>query len=253
MADAEVKLVYVQAKDGVPADEAFFKAWEGFRKRRVPCELFVPEQLEVDELSLSRETLVAGAIRVVESALKKLGVTIPPADNLPDKLANYRGRTIRRMKWAKLRAEAEATGLPTPLFVKPYRRNKGFPSIAVFSLDDITDHPLNDHDEVLVAEYVVFLTEWRCFVCNEEILQLSHYQGDPLQFPDVEVIKAAISDFGNDAPSGYGIDFGVLESGRTVLVEVNEGYSLASYGLNSVEYAEILQSRWLQLTSNLRA
>jgi hypothetical protein len=26
----------VQAQDGVPSDEAFFKAWDGFRKRRIP-------------------------------------------------------------------------------------------------------------------------------------------------------------------------------------------------------------------------
>jgi hypothetical protein len=48
-------------------------------------------------------------------------------------------------------------------------------------------------------------------------------------------------------PAGYGIDFGVLTDGRTVLVEVNEGYSLSPYGLESTEYAELLEARWLQL------
>ena len=31
------------------------------------------------------------------------------------------------------------------------------------------------------------------------------------------------------------------------LVEVNDGYSLSPYGLESMEYAELLEARWLQL------
>jgi hypothetical protein len=233
MTKIEITEVFVQAKDGVPIDEAFFKAWDGFCKRGVSCKLVETAQLEDGSVPLSRSTLVAGAIRVVESALNSLGVNLPPADNLPECLTEYRGRSVRKTTWGRLRAETQSNGIPNPLFVKPFRQNKGFPSIAVFSSDDISGHPLNDDDEVLVAEYVVFLTEWRCFVCNGEILQLSHYQGDPLCFPDPDVIRNAIKDFGDRAPAGYGIDFGVLVGGRTVLVEVNEGYSLGSYGLNS--------------------
>lgn len=34
----------------------------------------------------------------------------------------------------------------------------------------------------------------------------------------------------SDAPNGYGIDFGVTDDGRTLLIEVNDGYALGSYG-----------------------
>jgi hypothetical protein len=40
-----------------------------------------------------------------------------------------------------------------------------------------------------------------------------------------------------------------MTDNRTVLVEVNEGDSLNSYGLESMEYAELLESRWLELVS----
>ena len=240
--------VYVQAQDGVPSDEAFFKAWDGFRKRGITCELFEPSQLKDGSLTLSRDTLVAGAIRVVEDSLMSLGVTVPPADNLPECLSDYRGRQVRKSTWGQLRKETQTNGIPEPLFVKPFSRNKGFPSIAVFSEEDITGHPLGDDDEILVAEYVVFLSEWRCFVCRGEIMEACHYQGEPFCFPDDQVIRNTVADFGDQAPAGYGIDFGILSDGRTVLVEVNEGYSLGSYGLNSVEYAELLEARWQELT-----
>jgi hypothetical protein len=88
------------------------------------------------------------------------------------------------------------------------------------------------------------------FVCRGDITEVCHYQGDPLRFPDARVIRNAIAEFGERAPAGYGIDFGVMDNGRTVLVEVNEGYSLGSYGLNSVEYAELLEARWFELTAS---
>lgn len=106
---------------------------------------------------------------------------------------------------------------------------------------------LPDSHEVLVSEYVVFASEWRCFVCRGQVLELCHYSGDMFRYPDPAVIKSAIADFRNEAPAGYGIDFGVLTDGRTVLVEVNDGYALGSYGLNSTEYSELLEARWLEL------
>ena len=84
----KLKLAFIQAEGGIPASDTFFRAWEGFRKRRVPCELFEPQQLRNGSLPLSRDTLVAGGVPVVEDALKALGISVPPADNLPACLAS---------------------------------------------------------------------------------------------------------------------------------------------------------------------
>jgi hypothetical protein len=128
------------------------------------------------------------------------------------------------------------------------RRNKGAPSIAVYGADDIAAaSSLPDCHEVLVSEYVIFASEWRCFVCRGKILDLCRYQGDVFAYPDARVVKNAVSDYSRIGLAGYGIDFGVLTNGQTVLVEVNEGYSLGPYGLESTEYAELLEARWLQL------
>ncbi|AMV28118.1 hypothetical protein VT84_27175 [Gemmata sp. SH-PL17] len=241
-----IKLAYIQSQNGIPATDSFYRAWDGFRKRGVRCELFEPSQLEA--LPLARDTLVAGGVPVVEAALTKLGVPVPVADNLPACLAKYRGRKVWSSTWGTLRSEYGQKVPSEPLWVKPLRRNKGFPSVAVYDADDMPDAArLPDGHEVLVSEYVTFVSEWRCFVRNGQVLDVCRYQGDVFHYPDPQIIKNAIADHSPIAPAGYGIDFGVLTTGRTVLVEVNEGYSLNPYGLESMEYSELLEARWIEL------
>jgi hypothetical protein len=244
----KIKLAYIQAQNGIPAAESFYRAWDGFRKRGVRCELFEPKQLEQGTLPLARDTLVAGGVPVVEAALAALGIAVPVADNLPACLTKYRGRKVWSATWGELRTQYAKKGPPEPLWVKPLRRNKGFPSVAVYDADDMPDaERLPDTHEVLVSEYVTFVSEWRCFVRGGQILDLCRYHGDVFRYPDPQVIKDAIADYSRIAPAAYGIDFGVLTTGRTVLVEVNEGYSLNPYGLEAMEYSELLEARWVQL------
>lgn len=240
----KVNLAFVQAENGVPATDPFYRAWDGFRKRGVRCEPF--EAAKLSGLPLARDTIVVGGVPVVEAALAAIGVTVPPADNLPECLAKYRGRRVWTSTWGELRAKYGKSGPPEPLWVKSLRRNKGAPSLAVYEAEDI-DTSLPDAHEVLVSEYVTFVSEWRCFVRGGQVIDLCRYQGDVFRFPDAAVVKAAVADHARVAPAGYGIDFGVLTNGQTVLVEVNEGYSLNPYGLESMEYAELLEARWLQL------
>lgn len=53
---------------------------------------------------------------------------------------------------------------------------------------------------------------------------------------------------------GYGTallankDFGVDDFGRTLLIEVNDGYALGNYGLSPKQYAEMTMNRWKEIT-----
>ena len=44
------------------------------------------------------------------------------------------------------------------------------------------------------------------------------------------------------------MDFGVTDKGETVLIEVNDGFAVASYGLFHIDYAKFLSARWAELT-----
>lgn len=247
----QITRAYIQAQNGVVTNVSTFKAWEGFRKRGIPCELFDQQQVYQRTLPLARHTLVAGGVPVVEAALTTLGISVPVADNLPECLARYRGRKVWHSTWGELRAQFAKQGPHDPLFVKPLRRNKAFPAVALFDEADLLDvESVDDAQEVLVADYVVFVAEWRCFVRQGQVLDLCRYEGDVFRYPDPDVVKAALADHRPHAPQAYAIDFGVLTDGRTVLVEVNDGYSLGPYGLESVEYSELLETRWLELMAS---
>lgn len=62
------------------------------------------------------------------------------------------------------------------------------------------------------------------------------------------VVEAAVIAY-QDAPKAYALDIGVTDQGATLVVEVNEGYSISSYGLPSLRYAKFLSARWAELTN----
>ena len=242
----KIKHVFIQSTNGSPEDEAFHKAWHGFRKRRVDCTLVDAATIESGSLQLTPSTLVAGGLRTVESAMKQIGMRMPVANNLPDELSDFFGRKVSKTTLAETRTHWRATN-GEPCFLKPLDQNKLFPAIALFDKDDLASlDSLSDDVRVIVSEYVLFESEWRVFVVDGEILGLSHYQGDCFTFPDSTTIKSAVRQF-KSAPAGYGIDFGILSNGQTVLVEANDGYSLGSYSLNSVDYSRLLEARWNEL------
>ncbi|MMZ69751.1 hypothetical protein D1872_326510 [compost metagenome] len=52
------------------------------------------------------------------------------------------------------------------------------------------------------------------------------------------------------APAGYAVDFGVLSTGQTALVELNDGFSIGAYdGIEAGLYWEVIQARWQELIS----
>ena len=63
---------------------------------------------------------------------------------------------------------------------------------------------------------------------------------------DRKVIDAAVKAFPN-MPAGCALDFGVTDDGRTLLIEMNDGYSLGTYGLEATLYARLLTARWAEL------
>lgn len=90
------------------------------------------------------------------------------------------------------------------------------------------------------------MSEFRVFVMHGEILGVRHYAGDPLVFPDPDRVRAAVAAYA-DAPASYALDMGVVEDGRTLLVEVNDAYATGCYGLAPVHYAAFIEARWVEL------
>ena len=85
-----------------------------------------------------------------------------------------------------------------------------------------------------------------------DIVSIDHYDGDAAVALDRVVVTQAVADYrqSGEAPAAYGIDFGVLESGETALIEANEGYALGAYGISGAAYTEMMFARWAQLLAS---
>ena len=99
---------------------------------------------------------------------------------------------------------------------------------------------------VYVTRPIKILAEYRCYVLRREVLALNFYKGDWAVFPDPAVVAAMVEQY-EECPVAYGLDVGVLDDGKTVLIEVNDFCCLGNYGIRPTPYAAAIAARWEQL------
>jgi hypothetical protein len=236
---------YIQNKEGQPTNANTFNAREGFRLLGVSTVDFEAAALET--LPLSPATIVCGYVGVVHRALELIGAPRPHFHPAPAALNSWFGRSIRETTLGEVRAMTE------PIFVKPLFQHKEFTGyVRRGDLDDSsrTAH-LDDDFAVLVSDVVRFLSEWRCFVIGGRCVGARPYAGELLpSTPDWSVLDPIITKLGPAAPAAYSVDLGVTDRGQTLIVELNDAYALASYGLPAVPYAQLLEARWIELVAS---
>lgn len=242
------RIAFVQRQEsGEPYSANGTAAARGFEMLGYNVQLF--ERSEVDKLLLTPETVVVGGVGTIRAALARIGVTPPAPLNLPSALEPYWGRRIRSSSIGSLLRDS-----CFPVFVKPMAFSKLFNGRIVRAATDLEAlltpregfPEVTEETPVQVQEVVCFLSEWRAFVIRGIVQGLNNYSGDPLRFPSANIIRAAVGAFTN-APAGYAADFGVSDDGRTLLVEVNDGYALGLGGLVADRYALLLKARWVEM------
>jgi hypothetical protein len=108
---------------------------------------------------------------------------------------------------------------------------------------------------VWIAEPVRFVSEWRAYVAGGQLLDLclADHGGDANAMPDQTIIEDALQRLTaqRGTPAGYVIDFGVLETGETALIEMNDGFSMGAYaGVSPDAYWAVTVSRWAELVAS---
>lgn len=236
--------VHIQkAGDGDFHNPNAFLAFDGFRKMGWEVAYY---QHGRDLTGNALDEVVVGYIDDVKSALYNLGIRELPSLNYPEELTEYLGRRI----WTSTINTIANNPHLWNVFVKPIHDLKQFTGVWVRSAKDLIGCGNQEKDiEVWCSEPVNFVGEWRCFVRYGILLDARPYKGKHWRCHlDWRRVEKAIQDY-RSAPHGYTIDFGVTDKGETLLVEVNEGYSIGAYGLQSTDYAKLLSARWAQLTN----
>lgn len=113
--------------------------------------------------------------------------------------------------------------------------------------DSGTIRHLIDADTLyVVSERVTFVSEWRLFVHEDEIISCENYVGDALAFPDAGTIREMMSAYAEAShPRAYTLDIGVIErDGRrqTVPIEVHPFVACGLYGMYDMLIPEMLEA-----------
>ena len=224
-------------------DPSCYAAYTGCRELEIPVEPYKVVYSITDE---DPRNPVVGTVDDVRVALDTFGVKLDPLD-YPDELIPFMGRKVWQSTLFTITSHPE----DWHVFVKPVEDIKRFHGTVLDKSEDLIKlgGGLEDID-VWCSTKVHFVSEWRLWVLEGEIVGLNPYKGRWDVFPDPEVLKKAVAAY-HHAPAGYALDFGVTDDGRTLLVEVSDGYGLASFGLKSVKYMKVLNARWQELVKDV--
>jgi hypothetical protein len=245
MKNLEIEKAYIQLYKGEFVTEATFVAFMGCEQLGINCIKF--DLADIATLDITKNTPVFGGITAVRHALTQMGIKPPEPLDIPEELIQYTQRDIQFNTLSYFMKNGKF-----PLFVKP-RKAKLFTGMIVSSADELSFLSqldlAGDEQDLIASSVVKFVAEFRVFVANGEIYDCRSYSGKWNVNPDYDFIENVIKNY-TSAPDGYVIDFGVTDSGKTLLIEANDGYSFGSYGLNPTAYFKISIARWNQMVGN---
>lgn len=233
-----MRILIKASAEGFPETESGYCAYQGFSALGFRPVLYK----NISELAGCRQDdLVIGGVSVVRDRLASYGITVQEYD-YPEELSEFLGRHI----WTDTLSSVLLKPGSRPVFVKPVR-DKMFTGTVLHSEKDAFQiRGVSPDEPVLCSEPVIFRREWRAFVRYGKIFDVRPYRGDWDVCYDPSVLDNAVKAF-RSAPAGYAADFGVTEDGRTLLVEINDGFALGCYGADPVQYAKLLSARWCEL------
>lgn len=199
-----------------------------------------------------------GSVEFVRAALALAAFAEPPNMGYPPELLEFLGRTVSRV------SAKEARESKNPIFIKPHTTKKftGFVFRPGSQREDHSEHyaeqlealyRVPDAEAVWCCAPVSFLSEWRFYVRGRKIWGSARYDAEGLDSapePVAAVVQAALECLVTVEPCA--LDFGVLASGETVLVEANDFWALGLYGneVSKSQYLECLQERWAEIAQN---
>ena len=175
------------------------------------------------------DTCPCGSVEFVLECLKLRDIDIKPM-NVPESLFKYAGRKIKNGTF---------NDLPYYDFIKSNEKIKGITGfIDSFSLSNF-----KYNEFVQLSEEIEILSEYRCFVFQNELVGIKHYTGDFKIFPNISTIENMIKDFTN-SPISYTIDVGIKDNGETIVIECHDFFSCGLYGFNDYKLLPLMFYRW---------
>jgi hypothetical protein len=233
-------------------DRDMLDLYDGYLELCQPTKFFKEFEVVTNKELIGRNDVFCGHVNICKQIWKNLGLKIPELDCYPKELKEYFGRNIRKMDFLNcynLMVENEENFGET-YFIKPIKNKlfTGFTCTTAKEAIKVKDiSPCTFNTMVYMCSYVKFDAEFRAYVFKNKIVDVFRYWGDNWS---VTVDKAKVEHMVSLVPNPpvfYSLDFGIDDKGRTLLVEINDGYALGNYGLGPKQYAEMSMARWKEI------
>lgn len=232
---------YVQQQYGQWLNDNCYATWYGLTRMGYEVHPFTMDNIPQD---ITKDTVCHGGINTIRKIFDQLGIEQAPVHNPQDYLPQYCNRNFEETTIGKINTEEREY----PYFIKPMEDHKLFTGFVIKNyMDKGRLYGLPIDTKILVSEYVNMVSEYRCFVNRGKLVGSKNYTGDFTKNIDYDIVNRAIEDYKEHAPISYSIDFAVTDKGETILIEINDGFALGSYGLNPITYSKMIIDRWNEL------
>jgi hypothetical protein len=232
--------VWIEKHHNEISDDFTYAAYVGFRHTGHVVQFYS----KPEKIHYKKGDVVVGCIQAVRMTMDRLNITLPDF-YIPEGLEKYTGRDIYK---STVGEAIKKFRNGEKVFIKPIQA-KAFPAQVIDMMPLITHigQSFNDYDQCWVSSVVNFVSEYRLFLIDGELVGCKHYLGDFKVSLDWNVVDKALADL-KWQPRGWCLDFGVTDDGKTLLVEANDGYSIGNYGLDGRDYSKLIKARFLELT-----
>lgn len=210
---------------------------------------FYKKHIIQNKLKITKDDFIIGDIPSMFAAMRQLGISYSYCD-YPKSLEKHLHRKIWEDTLRNIKRPLFEDGSIDPVFIKPRGKLKKFTGFVIQFIEDLqfTNHS-GDNTEIYCSEPVIWLSEFRCPVINGEVrgmFRIPYTCHDSDIHPNFNIVQQMADDFEN-APKAYCLDVGVLSTGETALIEVNDGFSIGKYEMSNKLYAELVMTRWNEL------
>jgi hypothetical protein len=180
---------------------------------------------EIDKTDIEKGVIPIGTIEFVTKTLQKLynfdhevPVEIPKYLQTDEFLK----RDYNIVKWEDLPKTGQ-------WFIKDVSELKSYSQLAWFGFYDIVNGLAKDRYYQVSSPFAI-QAEYRVYVINNEIINITLYNGDPLLLPDIKLIQKAVNliSFHEKWLKSYSLDIMVGKEG-TAIIEIHNFTSIGLY------------------------
>jgi hypothetical protein len=197
----------------------------------------------IDQIDSSPYNVIVGSVEECSRWLSKNGYNVPQEIDITP--------SVKR-KESPVREFLNENSI-YPVFIKPSGTIKAFTGTVVTSKEDAEMVLSGYEGNIWIYKHVMdFISEWRAYIHNGKLVKICHYKGEPLEFPDHVTVRSYLKMHKDIPYKAFTLDFGVAiapnGSTNTYLIEGNDMWAIANYGLEPDQYYQAIKDRWLQIT-----